>query len=507
MVVPHRARALIVKSVRACICACACVGTGAGCGRSPSRPVRAPSTSSTAAAAQPERSSRIRVLIEQEVRASTLQGLSLSAEAPASAASLVIEGVSIEPAIALPEPSGDSTGPPLVARRYLIPAALDMKDVDRLLAVLREHNAKGDMPGIFRAVHVNPEIREVPARADPICPLPAEGPKEKKTRSLLAATALEQRHMDGSGVLLVIVDSPINLQRVKQRRRDVQYRNDLGRTVTGGTPQGDGDPLGHGTKTALLATMMAPKASLTEMSTYAQGTALLASALQGYSKLARLIAERGLFKEFRGIVVVNSWETDDYQHGVHAGSCDGEDLSGVIYPNQPCHSLNAALAALAEAGVDFVFAAGNAGHCSSAAGANTLGSIEGPSGHDAVLSVAAVDVKKRRLRDSGQGPGHLSPQKPDISGYSHLQIYAGLNGQTSTASAIVAGLVAAFRSCIDSRALKPAALFQRIRDSADKVVTRADEQMPTMLQGYDPDFGWGLVNPVGVAAAIGNCPP
>ena len=134
------------------------------------------------------------------------------------------------------------------------------------------------------------------------------------------------------------------------------------------------------------------------------------------------------------------------------------------YSDNPAHPFNVIVGSLEAAGADILFAAGNCGRdCPD--GRCAFG--PGPPGGrcagqlpPAVLSVAGVDVKRTRAGYSSQGPGRLTAQKPDVSGYTHFAgsgVYPE-DGGTSAACPVVAGVVAAIRSGWSVAKVAPAQL-------------------------------------------------
>src|SRR5207249_3761764 len=143
------------------------------------------------------------------------------------------------------------------------------------------------------------------------------------------------------------------------------------------------------------------------------------------------------------------------------------------------------VASLERAGADVLFAAGNCGRGKCIDSRCEFGDappICGANSHPAVLSVAGVDVRKRRLGYSSQGPGRLSAHKPDVASFTHFSgsgVYPA-DGGTSAACPVLAGVVAAVRTKYSATRLSPAALRSLSCKTADDL-GRA---------GYDSDRGW-----------------
>ena len=141
--------------------------------------------------------------------------------------------------------------------------------------------------------------------------------------------------------------------------------------------------------------------------------------------------------------------------------------------------------------VEGVFAAGNCGsNCPDGrCGSGNIGpnnSIHGSNSHPEIISVAAVTINDDLLGYSSEGPGKLSAQKPDISGFSHFSgsgVYSVDSG-TSAACPVVGGVLAALRSVPNGRNLNPAEIKQKIFDTARSVHG----------PGWSPQYGWGIVD-------------
>ena len=248
------------------------------------------------------------------------------------------------------------------------------------------------------------------------------------------------------------------------------------------------------------ATIAAPKATLLDYAALlsrAPGetamSGLLSDAVVAYSRLLAL--KTGSQASHRApMVVSNSWGmfSPDWDFPVgHPGN----------YSDNPAHPFNVIVGSLEAAGADILFAAGNCGRdcpdgrCgfgSTAAGRPVCGA----NSHPSVLSVAGVDVTRTRAGYSSQGPGRLTAQKPDISGYTHFAgsgVYPE-DGGTSAACPVVAGVVAAIRSGWSVAKLPPAQLRTLLYKTA----------VDLGGTGYDYDHGWGVIDPTALLAALGK---
>jgi hypothetical protein len=113
----------------------------------------------------------------------------------------------------------------------------------------------------------------------------------------------------------------------------------------------------------------------------------------------------------RALAVSNSW-------GLFNPATDFPVGHPRNYSDNPNHPFNIVVSSLEAAGADILFAAGNCGRdCSDGRCAFASMPICGANSHPRVLSIGGVDVKKRRVGFSSQGPGRLAPQKPDVMAY------------------------------------------------------------------------------------------
>jgi subtilisin family serine protease len=216
---------------------------------------------------------------------------------------------------------------------------------------------------------------------------------------------------------------------------------------------------------------------------------LLSDAVLAYSRLRQTLLAMPARR--RAMVITNSWgmfsEAWDFPPG-HPGN----------YSDNPAHPFNVLVGSLEAGGADVLFAAGNCGRdCPDSRCAFGAGyPICGANSHPAAISVAGADVTKERAGYSSQGPGRLSAQKPDVTGYTHFAgsgVYPA-DGGTSAACPVVAGVVAAVRTTRPSSALSPMQLRALLFRTAEN----------RGAPGFDPDYGWGLIDPVALVAAAGR---
>lgn len=372
---------------------------------------------------------------------------------------------------------------------YLARGVVDDEDLDELEAAV---NASRAAVGLYADVQIEPQII---CPGDP--PLGDDGDVER----LLCTSRLHECGLDGSGVLVAVVDTGINIEYLLSRGKRPNF--DAARSwapVPGVTP--GYLPVNHGTMVAFDVCIAAPNCTLLDIALLqSQQTGptimsgFLSDAVLAYRHLLDIMLAPRRPGESRSLVVNNSWgmfhPTWDFPVG-HPGN----------YSDNPNHPFNRIVGALERAGADILFAAGNCGadcpdgRCQGV----TAMAIYGANSHPQVLSVAGVDVDKNRVGYSAIGPGRLARLKPDISGYTHFKgsgVYSA-DGGTSAASPVVTGVVAAIRSKLPYSPTHPESSPAAIRN----MVTKTAEDRG--LVGYDFEYGWGIVNGCGLADKL--CP-
>jgi Subtilase family len=345
------------------------------------------------------------------------------------------------------------------------------------------------------------------------------GSIEPDVRTKLGAATLQAHGLDGSQVAIAIVDTGIYLDRITQplgaMSAGVPPAHD---PVSSWTPPGIAtkpfsNRLGHGTMCAYDALIVAPNATLIDISMLlarapgvhsAQATA--SSAIQAYFVLAStwLSWSNQAKPPFRALVVNNSW-------GIFHPDLDE------ILPNHPGrfidnpgHAFRRYLVRpLAAFGVDIIFAGANCGTecCSATCLSKKDRMIMAANAYREVLTVAGCDVNDDRVGYSSKGPGiaNLHQEKPDLTAYTHFlgskvqRCFVPDTG-VSAACAVAAGCVAALRSKASPKTL-PSNLFDILRNTA-----RAGNGGGPGGQ-WNPDYGFGIINPVAAAKSLGLIPP
>jgi subtilisin family serine protease len=345
--------------------------------------------------------------------------------------------------------------------------------------------ADPDVVGVFSDPIIEPSV----------CPKRAIGTHEDVAKRL-DARWLSERKMDGRNVLLAIVDSGINRAHLVQRGQDPPLDVRKSWTPAKVRTKPGRHPVDHGTMCAFDAGIAAPRAKLLDYAlllsmkggpTVMSG--VLSDAVAAYGKLLRLI--RAVAAGRRRMVVNNSW-------GMFSPKWDFPVGHPGNYSDNPAHPFNVIVASLEAEGADILFAAGNCGRecpdsrCEFKASQRP---ICGANSHPKVLSVAGIDHRRRRIGYSSQGPGRLAAQKPDISGYTAFtgsKVFPGGDGGTSAACPVVAGVVAAVRTKHPAARVSPATLRALVHKTAEDLGGT----------GYDPDYGWGAINPRPLAQAL-----
>jgi len=396
------------------------------------------------------------------------------------------------PAVAIPPPV--SSGAPTESMRF----SLEAVDEDPGATVLvRGFMDESEVESFAASPTMQPGVRAIFADAliEP-CPTcinsPAVG-NAARVASALCVSKLKAASMTGTGVLLAIVDTGINLPYLRSLGLTPNFnssRSWVPQVAPGMPPLVPGNlPVDHGTMCAFDALIAAPDSTLIDIAvllsrrpgrTVMEG--LLSDAVLAYSFLQRILTGPRRPGDFHSMVVSNSWGMFQRQWDFPVGHPGN-------YSDNPNHPFNRIVGRLAQAGADILFAAGNCGHeCpDSRCGTEIDQGIYGANSHADVLSVAGVDLNKNRVGYSTRGPGRLTNQKPDIASFTHFRgsgVYR-VDGGTSAATPVAAGVVAAVRSRFP---VGPGATPAMLRNA----VKRLSEDKGTL--GFDFEYGWGVIS-------------
>jgi hypothetical protein len=253
----------------------------------------------------------------------------------------------------------------------------------------------------------------------------------------------------------------------------------------------------------------APKATLLDFSilaTVAPGGSFvgqtLSVALMGFSQLLAfwgVAFAPGGAPKYKALVSSNSW-------GIFHPSWDFPAGHPGRYIDNPNHPFHIIVAALTRTGADVTFAAGNCGaQCPDGrCQGRTAQAIMGASTYEEVLTLAGCDTHDQRVGYSSQGPSipKMFQRKPDVTSYTHFlgseAFGAGsADSGTSAACPVAAGCIAALRSSNRPNAkptvTSPAHMIAEIQGTARHAGA----------PGWNPDLGFGIIDPVAVATKLG----
>lgn len=318
-------------------------------------------------------------------------------------------------------------------------------------------------------------------------------------QQLLNVDRLHALGMKGQGVIVVMIDTGLNLTYLNNRGYYPNLHSELSWIPDDSLIIGNADLTQpgryHGTMGAFNVCLVAPDCQLADFpvinppgfSNQSNPLEKLTSdIIQAYSRVIEWLEE--LDQESKpALVINNSWGV--YKHWDYYD----EKNKTYGYIDNPEHPLNQTITNIENFGADVVFAAGNCGsnnfnpRCNGETGSNT---IYGANSHPKALCIVGASIEGQRLDYSSQGPGTLPSQasKPDICAYTHFRgsevSPSGIDIGTSTACSVVTGVIAAIRSQYPSSVLSPENLRQIIRNTSDKLGE----------DGFDYEHGYGLIN-------------
>ncbi len=435
----------------------------------------------------------MRVLIQMRYAPSAIANARSLA---ATTTSLALRGVSIDESYApvkVPEKQPrESIGDREVGRLFRFNAQPEVStylirgevaDENALAELTAAVEADNNIVGVFS----DPKISTFA-----VCPGNAVG-TDKNVENLLNVSQLQAKGMDGSNVMVAIVDTGVNLAHLRSKGKNPNFDATKSWTPVLGITPGQGD-VDHGTMCAFDVCIAAPNCTLLDyalLQSQAEGNSVmegfLSDAVKAFSKLLDLLLQAPDPKP--SLVVNNSW-------GMYHPSWDFPVGNPGNYSDNPNHPFNIIVESLEDAGADILFAAGNCGlDCpDSRCLGVTNRAIYGANSHPSVLCVAGVTVNKERIGYSSQGPGRLSSEKPDLCAYTHFVgsgVYPEDSG-TSAACPVAAGIVAAIRSVYSPAQLSPAQLRQLLH--------RTTQDLGGI--GFDYSHGFGLINVPAILNAL-----
>jgi serine protease AprX len=182
----------------------------------------------------------------------------------------------------------------------------------------------------------------------------------------------------------------------------------------------------HGNMVATSILSIAPDVDIFDVRISDEGTA--ASVIAGLEWAIKRYREDGSPR-----LLVNCW-------GIYS------DVGYEEYAVDVHHPITRKIIEAIDEGMTVLFAAGNCGqccphkNCSDSSGPGK--SIWGANGHPSVLTIGAVNKDEQLIGYSSQGPAALCDFKPDFCGISHFAGYSANDRGTSTACAVVAGIIA-----------------------------------------------------------------
>lgn len=362
---------------------------------------------------------------------------------------------------------------------YIVRAEVDSKHLDKTVdELMKQKNVKG----VFADVEIQSSL---------ICAGSAARGSHTDVESLLCVNKMKEKGMTGQGVYVAIVDTGINMAHLNSRGKNPSI-NLAWSWKPASSPNVLGSaPVGHGTMCAFDVTIAAPKVTLLDIALLSRVgntnpvmSGFLSDGIKAYEHLIQFMNRPVVPGENRSLVVNNSW-------GMFHPSWDFPVGHPGNFSSNPNHPFNLIVGALAGKGADILFAAGNCGpECPDGRcqGVTNQG-IYGANSHPSVTTVVGIGTNMERVGYSNMGPGRLTTNKPDVTGYTHFAgsgVYAA-DGGTSAATPVVAGVVAAIRTVRPlSAALsrRPAAIRNILRTTAKDIGTT----------GYDFMYGFGLVS-------------
>lgn len=335
------------------------------------------------------------------------------------------------------------------------------------------------------AVWADPQLAPVAGPDDPetaidCSPATPTGDAAGVARALGADRIWQAAGHRGAGAVIGIVDGGVD---------GARFPVVGGWSPDPGAPPGSADVAwdGHGNMCAFDARIACPDAKFHDYSIgkTAPGAGvggLLSSALQSFHRALVQYRADGTPQ-----VLSNSW-------GLYQEAWDpfppGDPSN---YTRNPDHVFTRKMLELLDAGMLVAFAAGNCGgvcpdpRCGADRGPGH--GIWGAGGHERSICVGAVNLRREWIGYSSEGPAALSPEKPDVCGYSHFVGWFASDTGTSAACPVVAGVLA---------------LLARTRPGTGQDRARATLRSTTGARGWNPRTGAGIVDAHAAWQALGG---
>ncbi|MDM5223539.1 S8 family serine peptidase [Peribacillus sp. NJ11] len=226
----------------------------------------------------------------------------------------------------------------------------------------------------------------------------------------------------------------------------------------------------HGNMTAIDALFMAPEAQLYDLriaDPNGNTTGMISNALQAFSWAINQHRSDGTPH-----ILSNSW-------GMY------QKVWEERYATDPNHPFTRKVEEAINEGILVLFSAGNCGQsCPDWRCQNDIGegkSIWGANGHPSVMTVGAASIEGKVLGYSSMGPSALDPKKPDFCGIAHFMGYNPIDGGTSAACPIVAGVVSLLKQA------KPTLTQEQAKQVLMKTAKSVGEE------GWDTFSGFGII--------------
>lgn len=370
--------------------------------------------------------------------------------------------------------SGTTSNPEIPSDSFIIPCLLDT-DVTPLPA-----------PGGLFRVWPDSELTFWPARFDDLIPHSGGGStcspfpaavSLEEIRRLLGVEPVWWDGFKGQNIVVGVLDSGI----------DGNVYPVIGGTEGEEMPvPGKGDILGHGSMCAAGVLVAAPECKLHDYPFVGHPRS------GGALGMMQAVLDRRR-RDGTPHIVSNSY---GYRGIPPRDQAPDHEVHNIEHP------VHRKVRELVSSGCMVFYAAGNCGDPCALGACHSSGigpgkSIHGSNSLEQVITVAAVDARRKRLGYSSQGPGLFHREKPDISAYTH---YFGNFGEgrpggasrqpyddgTSSACPMAAGVAALLLSAFPS--FNPSVIRRVMIETA----------IGLGHQGWDADTGHGVIN---VAAA------